>query len=965
MRIAFGSDTVTILAGSYGVGRYAISFGSGNSVLGKLTLGEANSETLTGSAQQDLLIGGGGNDILVGEAGEDYLEGGVGNDILVGGEGSDTYIFSAGDSGTGTLAKDVIEDGGGKIVFLQGSGNDYNGATYTYTFDSDGARLTVEKDGARLNLIEFLGVTADSFSFYTSDETAETQLDPANFVGFIAGDGSESSPFLATDRTETFIGFEGADWVSYANADSEGVVVDLETGAVERTYATGDTFSGIENVIGSDYDDVLTGNTGDNILRGEVGDDILYGGSGNDQLAGGAGSDTYMFNAGDGTDTVAEVSGTNNIVFTALTGDLAANSQRANLQRLSFAEVGSDLEISIDSDGDGTFGGADDDKVILAGVFSDERPQSELHFNLYGGSYDPDNSDSNLISRLFIGKTVDGNSIRRDNHHGIMYGGSGNDRLTGGYGDGMVYGGEGNDRLAILGSGGGKDLLDGGAGEDTYHISHFSWFDNDFTIRDQDNAGIVNFDFGHYGSGMTIDNFRRVNDDLEITYSNFSTSYVAYINVTTITIEDYYAAGSNFIMENLAGWSSTLKTSVAALVAVRDDDSAVTVGVTGTGAVFASINPEYFSGGEGENTVSYAYSGSPVVADLQMLTTNIGGLARGDTYAGIEKLIGSEYDDVLLGDDQVNHLVGGAGNDFLQGRMGNDIIDGGDGSDTVSYEGETTGIILTLGEGSAAADFTRIDSSEQDFITNVEGVFGSDARDIITGNATNNRLYGGGGRDEIYGGDGDDHLYGESYDHYGLYLHDEDAGGNADDRLYGGDGNDWLYGNYGNDFLDGGDGNDYLIGGSGDDTSYGGAGNDYFNGGDGNDIFDGGEGNDKFHGGAGRDTYLFRAGDGTDKIYDEAESIAGMVSVVLRFEGSDYDQTDFDSASVVRSGNNLVLRLDVDDDGEEDNSITVYSVYRGGSGTGVDGTTVAFTINIEYGSDGSFTEIATDLWHSL
>jgi hypothetical protein len=57
----------------------------------------------------------------------------------------------------------------------------------------------------------------------------------------------------------------------------------------------------IENVIGSKYDDTLSGNDIANLLVGGEGSDALDGGDGNDTLIGGAGSDTLA--GGPGADT--------------------------------------------------------------------------------------------------------------------------------------------------------------------------------------------------------------------------------------------------------------------------------------------------------------------------------------------------------------------------------------------------------------------------------------------------------------------------------------------------------------------------------------------------------------------------------------------------------------------------------------------------------------------------------------
>lgn len=55
----------------------------------------------------------------------------------------------------------------------------------------------------------------------------------------------------------------------------------------------------IENLIGSAYDDVLTGNNAANTIQGGSGNDTLNGGGGNDYLDGGAGADTMRGGTGD------------------------------------------------------------------------------------------------------------------------------------------------------------------------------------------------------------------------------------------------------------------------------------------------------------------------------------------------------------------------------------------------------------------------------------------------------------------------------------------------------------------------------------------------------------------------------------------------------------------------------------------------------------------------------------------
>ena len=84
------------------------------------------------------------------------------------------------------------------------------------------------------------------------------------------------------------------DSASYRRAGS-GVTVNLLTGRGEGDEAEGDVLIDIENLIGSDYDDTLSGDNRDNILLGGAGDDTLAGGGGGDLLLGGPGTDTVTY----------------------------------------------------------------------------------------------------------------------------------------------------------------------------------------------------------------------------------------------------------------------------------------------------------------------------------------------------------------------------------------------------------------------------------------------------------------------------------------------------------------------------------------------------------------------------------------------------------------------------------------------------------------------------------------------
>ena len=118
---------------------------------------------------------------------------------------------------------------------------------------------------------------------------------------------------------DTIIGGAGADTIdggadrdmlSYVGSDA-GVTIDLSMGSASGGHATGDSFSNIEHVTGSDHNDVLTGSSGSNTINGEDGNDTLSGGSGNDTINGGDGADIITggsgndkLNGGDGADNI-------------------------------------------------------------------------------------------------------------------------------------------------------------------------------------------------------------------------------------------------------------------------------------------------------------------------------------------------------------------------------------------------------------------------------------------------------------------------------------------------------------------------------------------------------------------------------------------------------------------------------------------------------------------------------------
>jgi glucose/arabinose dehydrogenase len=84
---------------------------------------------------------------------------------------------------------------------------------------------------------------------------------------------------------DVLTGNAGANGVNYELSNA-GVAINLQTGTASGGHAAGDVLSAFENLIGSAFADQLTGNSGANVFRG---------GGGNDLLEGGAGTDTAVY----------------------------------------------------------------------------------------------------------------------------------------------------------------------------------------------------------------------------------------------------------------------------------------------------------------------------------------------------------------------------------------------------------------------------------------------------------------------------------------------------------------------------------------------------------------------------------------------------------------------------------------------------------------------------------------------
>lgn len=177
---------------------------------------------------------------------------------------------------------------------------------------------------------------------------------------------------------------------------------------------------------------------------------------------------------------------------------------------------------------------------------------------------------------------------------------------------------------------------------------------------------------------------------------------------------------------------------------IGDAGANLLTGGDGDDVLEGGAGVDTLDGGAGGDAASYEGADEAVMIDLGN-DSKTGSHAEGDVYIGIEHLIGSAYDDTLIGDDGANRLEGGAGDDWLIGGAGDDTLVGGAGRDTATYAGLGAAISIDLAAGT---------TSEGDTLQGVENIIGTAYDDTLAGDAGDNEIDGGAGDNDVVVFDG-------------------------------------------------------------------------------------------------------------------------------------------------------------------------------------------------------------------
>ncbi|MBN1853851.1 MAG: hypothetical protein JW829_14050 [Pirellulales bacterium] len=736
---------------------------------GNMLYGDAGDDVIQGGQGNDEIHGGSGNDTLHGSAGNDWLSGDTGEDILFGDAGSDTLLGGdATDQLHGGEGDDTLEGGlngphswSAPDIVDGESGND----TYLATTGAQNTRF-LESEGD--DLYVFSGSNLGSVQILPNPNTGAGGTDALDFSNMNSG----ISIALASNLPQNV---------------SSGFELYLRNDSASEEYAN------IENVIGTQYNDHILGNSLPNLLhgrggvdtiRGYAGNDLLDGGSNDatsgtgDQLYGGIGNDVLLVGSGASRTTVYEESGSDTFRFQGTDLGIVTIEPNSN-------DTGDDEDIL-------DFSGMTSSVAVSLASSIPQMVNDDLSLELIQIKWHVSELYSLNLDHIF--GTIYNDHITGNDLANQLDGGFGNDQLLGLDGNDWLIGGEGDDTLL---GGLGKDYLEGNDGNDSLHGGDH----NDFL--DPGSNTIQDMVFGESG------------DDI----------YLAGHGILTEFFED---TGDDCFRFHENSTGTVLITSV-------DAQSA-----NGTDTLDFSSRT---------NAPIHLDLGANLLQDLsEGLHLRI---LNESWSAKIENVIGTIFDDTIIGNQLDNSLLGGAGNDFLVGG-GNtggivEILDGGEGDDqfVVSGNSVTTRLIEDAGNDTfhfCSGSLGRVDiepthdilASTQDTLdfhqmtapitlSLVDGLeqnlnaclvlqlieFTDEANEIrpvqienVVGTAYADQIMGNDLINEIWGGDGDDTI----------------QGGDANDTLWGEDGNDTLEGDAGDDSLDGGPGGQTIMdGGLGDD----------------------------------------------------------------------------------------------------------------------------------------------------
>ena len=727
--------------------------------------------------------------------------------------------------------------------------------------------------------------------------TANGDVFTASYViaKMLVDDGSLDVTKLA--NTIKKLGY-GAQLINYLNSGLK-----FQNG--EFTYVAG---SKPLYVIGSEYNDTITGGDtadiiygmdGNDLINGGGGSDFLHGGRGNDTLYGGDGNDTLI--GGEGDDTLEGGGGNDTYIYAGDGKDAVLDEKWAIVREQQWRQDNYYTDwYPVWVDASKTLVDAGDDIIVFGKDVSVDdititRNGNDLVFGLKNtnNTLTVKNWYSTIEQRVETFQFADGLILNADQILSIQKDTAGNDMINGSSGADFIFSTAGSD--TINGSAG-NDVIVNQSGNTTYYFNPGDGQDVIYDYTGNDTI-ILNFN-----SADVL--FRRLSGDLVLKFKGYNDSLTIknwFINdsnrIETIQVKEGNISISD-ILEIVTSSSASNKNDI--LYGTENDDyihgysgndlistgagNDTLYGGAGTDVMVGSIgNDLYYVDNINDKVIENQNEGTDTVASTisYELPDNVEKL----TLVGTLAINGR-------GNDLDNEIRGNANNNILDGKTGTNTLIGGAGDDIyiINESNANDSIVETADNGNdtvrssityTIANKINIENLELTGESNIEGI-GNNGNNNLIGNSGNNVLRGLGGNDTLYGGKGNNTLYGGLGDD--TYIID-----NTTTLVVDGvnQGNDTILSYI--DYTLGNNIENIMLQGSDDINATGNKENNTIKGNSGNNILQGKTGNDTIHGGDGNDTYIFNRGDGEDIIWETGSTYTYTDTVTF---GSNIDVED-------------------------------------------------------------------------
>jgi Ca2+-binding RTX toxin-like protein len=260
---------------------------------------------------------------------------------------------------------------------------------------------------------------------------------------------------------DSLYGGLGDDWLRTSDSGGDFLSGDDGDDYFEAYFSTGTNI-----YYGGDGNDTIGGNNNGETMYGEAGNDFIYGEGGNDSIDGGAGDDVIWGYAGN--DSMEGGSG--NDYLQGDTGDdtMIGGEGKDTLMGRSGDDKLYVYDSGLGDDQGDLLDGEDGEDTLTAG-------SNAAYATLNGGAgVDALDARDDAHHNMLYGDDTSGADSAGDNLHAYnaayansLYGGGGNDVMSGsGEGGNYYHGGSGNETIT---GGRGSDTMDGGTGRDEFN----------------------------------------------------------------------------------------------------------------------------------------------------------------------------------------------------------------------------------------------------------------------------------------------------------------------------------------------------------------------------------------------------------------------------------------------------------------------------------------------------------------